>query len=69
MIKVHDGAFKVPAACSTGGVFNCVAVAITPEGAAIRDTKDPDKKTLVFDSDEWTAFVDAVKKGEFDIKT
>ncbi len=68
-MKVSDGAFKVPKACSTGGVFNCVAVAVTSEGVAVRDTKDPAKTTLTFDNDEWTAFVDAVKKGEFDPKT
>lgn len=63
---VQDGAFQVPKACSTGGVFNCVAVAITPDGVAVRDTKDPAKTTLGFTGGEWTSFVEAVKKGEFD---
>lgn len=68
-MNVQDGAFQVPKACSTGGVFNCVAVAITAEGVAVRDTKDPGKTTLGFTTDEWISFVDAVKKGEFDVKT
>lgn len=67
-MNMQDGAFRVPAACSTGGVFNCVAVAITAEGVAVRDTKDPAKTTLDFTTAEWTSFVDAVKKGEFDVK-
>jgi len=43
----------------------CVAVAITPEGVAVRDTKDRRKKTLFFTHDEWKAFVAGVKDGEF----
>ena len=30
-----DTDFKTAQACSTGGVFNCVAVAITPEGPRV----------------------------------
>lgn len=43
----------------------CVAVAVTPDGVAVRDTKDHRKKTLFFTHDEWKAFVAGVKKGEF----
>ena len=68
-MNVQNGAFQIPKACSTGGVFNCVAVAITSEGVAVRDTKDPTMATLGFTVDEWSVFVDAVKKGEFDPKT
>lgn len=70
-MKTHfkDAEFKTPQACSTGGVFNCVAVAITPQGVGVRDTKDPTKKTLGFSHEEWRQFVDAAKQGEFDIKS
>lgn len=66
-MRFQDGDFKVSAACSTGGVFNCVAVAITQDGIGVRDTKDAAKTTLSFSRDEWTAFVEAAKQGQFDV--
>jgi len=45
----------------------CVAVAVTPKGVAIRDTKDPRKKTLFFTRGEWRAFVRGVKNCEFEV--
>jgi hypothetical protein len=68
-LNFQDNDFRTPKFCSTGGVFNCVAVAITPAGVGIRDTKDPSKQTLAFTPAEWTAFVNAVKNGEFDVPT
>lgn len=41
----------------------CVAVAVTAEGVAIRDTKDEGKTTLFFDHDEFSAFKQAVLDG------
>ncbi len=32
----------------------------------VRDTKDLNSPTLTFNKDEWKAFVDGVKNGEFD---
>ena len=61
-----DTDFRTSKACSTGGVFNCVAVAITPEVIGIRDTKDASKTTLQYSPAEWREFVAAVKRGEFD---
>ena len=46
----------------------CVMAAIKPEGVAIRDSKDPTKKTLYFSHDEWAAFTKGVNGGEFDSK-
>lgn len=43
----------------------CVEVACKPEGVAVRDSKDPDKSTLFFTHDEWTAFINGAKGGEF----
>lgn len=68
MNNIRDGAFRTPKECSTGGVFNCVAVAITPAGVAVRDTKDATKTTLSFSCNEWAIFVEAVKQGQFNIK-
>ena len=44
----------------------CVEVAITPNGIGVRDSKDPSKVTLSYTHDEWKAFVNGVKSGEFD---
>ncbi|HEY4506503.1 MAG TPA: DUF397 domain-containing protein [Candidatus Paceibacterota bacterium] len=65
---LSDDKFKTPStACTTGGVFNCVAVAITSDGVGVRDTKNNSKTTLGFSREEWQAFVLAVKQGEFDV--
>jgi hypothetical protein len=66
----------------SGNGANCVeATAVTsregldiPAGKAnteklilLRDSKDPDGGTLVFDEHEWSAFIAGVKDGEFDL--
>ena len=45
----------------------CVQVAIRKDAIGVRDSKDQDKNTLVFTPDEWDAFIQGVKAGEFDI--
>ena len=67
-MKIADSTFRTPKECSTGGVFNCVAVAITPAGVAVRDTKDITKTTLDFSHDEWRTFIEAAKRGQFDVQ-
>jgi len=62
---VDDDDFVVSGWC--GNRPQCVAVAIKPEGVAVRDTKDPTKTTLFFNKDEWKAFVQGVKAGEFSV--
>jgi hypothetical protein len=58
--------FRTSRRCSKG---TCVEVAPLPGGgAAVRDTKDPDRAPLVFDADEWADFVAGVKTGEFDFR-
>jgi len=65
-IKVSDKDFKESR--WTGGIIaRCVSVAITPEGVAVRDTKDKQKHTLFFRHDEWDAFIKGVKEGGFDL--
>jgi hypothetical protein len=45
---------------------NCVEVADNlTEGVAVRDTKDRDGGTLLFEQDTWSAFLDGVKSGVF----
>jgi len=58
---------------------DCVEVAALPgrdaavenktdqdEVFVVRDSKNPERPTLTFTRDEWDAFVDGVKSGEFD---
>ncbi|MFA4846571.1 MAG: DUF397 domain-containing protein [Patescibacteria group bacterium] len=65
----RDEDFKTARGCPKPyWLFFCVSVAITSDKVGVRDTKDPSKTTLTFTHDEWTAFIDGVKKGEFDLK-
>jgi hypothetical protein len=38
-----------------------------PDTVAVRDSKDREGPELAFISDEWAAFVQGVKRGEFDL--
>ncbi|MFJ9842359.1 DUF397 domain-containing protein [Kitasatospora sp. NPDC101155] len=51
---------------SNGG--DCVEVAgnlVTSDTVPVRDSKDPEGLSLVFAADAWSAFVSAVRSGEF----
>lgn len=61
---VTDRDFKV--SIWTGKHGFCVQVAIKPQGIALRDSKDPSKKTLFFTHKEWDAFTRGVKAGQFE---
>ncbi|OGY33888.1 MAG: hypothetical protein A3C02_03860 [Candidatus Andersenbacteria bacterium RIFCSPHIGHO2_02_FULL_45_11] len=54
--------------CSKGTkpYFYCVAVK-RENGVHVRDTKDTNDTTLSFTNDEWKAFIEGVKNGEFDV--
>jgi putative sterol carrier protein len=45
----------------------CVAVKRAEDGVHIRDTKDAADATLSFTNEEWKAFIEGVKNGEFDV--
>ena len=64
-IRVRDRDFK-KSSWSKNNPKTCVAVAITPNGVAVRNSNDPAKKTVFFTMDEWSAFVNGVKNNEFD---
>ncbi len=51
----------------SGSSGNCVEVAITDDGVAVRDTKDRGKPPHLYTHAEWAAFVGGVKDGEFDL--
>lgn len=45
---------------------NCVEVAFAGDAVAVRDTKDRQAAMLLFTGEEWKAFIEGVKSGEFD---
>ena len=51
----------------SGANGNCVEVAYLADTVAVRDTKNRDGGTLLFTRSEWKAFVEAAKRGDFDI--
>lgn len=50
----------------TGSNGQCVEVNDTGEALLLRDSKDPAGPVLRFTQDEWKAFINGVKLGEFD---
>ena len=60
-----DSAFKTPQGGWCGNRPVCVAVAIQPEGVAVRNSADAAKSTVYFSHEEWAAFTGAVKEGQF----
>ena len=53
---------------SGGNGGDCVEVAVNQPGiVAVRDSKDRTGGTLVFTPAQWTAFLDGVRAGEFDL--
>lgn len=54
---------------SRSGPFtdNCVEVAFVGDVIVVRDSKSPQGPVLIFTPNEWDAFVDGAKDGEFDV--
>jgi len=48
------------------GESYCVEAASTDDRILVRDSKDPSGPVLSFIPDEWFAFIEGVKVGEFD---
>ncbi|MDL5157804.1 DUF397 domain-containing protein [Actinomycetospora sp. Odt1-22] len=44
----------------------CVEIAALPHGVAVRQSVTPEDGALVFSSEEFAAFLDGAKRGEFD---
>jgi hypothetical protein len=64
--SVKDEDFRV-SSWSKNNPKTCVAVAIKPEGVAVRNSNDPTKNTLFFSSEEWSAFLKGAQSGEFNV--
>lgn len=45
---------------------NCVEVARVGGIFAVRDSKNPDEASLVFDHHAWSTFTDGMKRSQFD---
>jgi len=65
-IRVRDRDFKI-SSWSKNNPKTCVAVAIKPNGVAVRNSNDSTKNTVFFTNDEWSAFVKGVKNNEFGV--
>jgi len=50
---------------ANGGECIEAAPGFIPDAVPVRDSKDPHGPALIFDTDAFTAFVNAVKQGEF----
>ncbi|MGW2249862.1 DUF397 domain-containing protein [Kitasatospora sp. NPDC001660] len=44
---------------------NCIEVGSLPNVVPVRDSKDPEGPALAFPAEAWSAFVAAVRSGEF----
>lgn len=54
-------------AAASSQTDDCVSVAPTSDGGrAVRHSKNPEQGTQYYTPDEWRAFVQGVKGGEFD---
>lgn len=62
---VNDQDFK-KSSWSKNNPKTCVEVAKKPEGVAVRDSKNPNGSILYYTHDEWSAFINGAKNGEFD---
>ena len=56
--------FVRPNRCDASGP-NCVEVAIDADGSRIVRNSQRPEQTVVFDRDEWAAFVGSVRAGQF----
>ena len=60
-----DGDFKTSSLCG-GKYFDCVSVKRTETGVDVMDTKTG--VTQHYSPGEWGAFIEGVKRGEFDVE-
>jgi Domain of unknown function (DUF397) len=56
-------------ASASNGSSACVEAREVDGGVSVRNSRTPYGPTLRFTSDEWRAFVEGVRAGEFDLPT
>jgi hypothetical protein len=47
---------------------NCVQARIVGSVVQLRDSKNPDSGTLQFDAPQWREFLDAIDRGDYDVR-
>lgn len=60
-VAFHKSSFSIPGK-------ECVEVSQVADRVLVRDSKDPQGPALEFTLAEWSAFVQGVKAGEFDLQ-
>jgi Domain of unknown function (DUF397) len=56
-------------ASASNGSSACVEVRLVDGGVGVRNSRTPYGPTLRFTLDEWAAFLEGVRQGEFDLPT
>lgn len=65
--KVDEEGFATSSVTYITNRRTCVSVKVGDDGIHVRNTEDISKNTLVFSPDEWKAFIEGAKMGEFDL--
>ena len=60
------GFFRWSKARASAGAGMCVEVAALPDGVAVRHSVTPEDGAILYSRDEFRAFLDGAKNGEFD---
>lgn len=60
------GALDWSKARASAGAGMCVEVAAHPDGVAVRHSVTPEDGAILYTRDEFRAFLDGAKNGEFD---
>lgn len=66
--KIDEDGFVTSSVTYITNRRTCVSVKVGDDGVHLRNTEDAGKNTLAFDRDEWKAFLEGVKNGEFDLR-
>jgi Domain of unknown function (DUF397) len=66
-VDLHSAMWRKSSRSSGGGNGDCVEVADLGEVVAVRDSKHPEGTVLTFTVNEWKAFIERAKVGEFDL--
>ena len=65
MGAIWDGHVWYRSSYCTGAASSCVEVAWDEGNVLVRDSKDPTGPVLRFTGEEWRAFLEGVRGGEF----
>ncbi|MFF5986948.1 DUF397 domain-containing protein [Prauserella flavalba] len=67
MAEVDDARLEWRTSTYSGGGNDCVEVAFTPCGTALRDTKNRAAGMLTVPAQDWTALLTSARSGELDL--